>query len=197
MTNNSIGTEGAAELARNTSWINLQTLNLTNNFDRCRRSCRVSEEYILDQSTNTQFETTRSVTEGAAELARNTSWINLQTLNLDYNSIGAEGAAELARNTSWINLQTLNLTNNSIGAEGAAELARNTSWINLQTLELRYNSIVAEGAAELARNTSWINLQTLDLGSNLIGDRRSWRVSEEYILDQSANTQFVQQLDRC
>jgi hypothetical protein len=47
---------------------------------------------------------------------------------LTRNSIGAEGAAELSRNTSWNNLQILNLEYNNIGYKRAAEFFKNTTW---------------------------------------------------------------------
>ncbi len=65
----------------------------------------------------------------------------LQKNAVEKNVIDIEGAAELARNTCWINLKTLDLYNNSIDAEGAAELSRNISWINLKTFNLYKNSI--------------------------------------------------------
>ena len=101
----------------------------------------------------------------------NTTWINLQTINLERNSIGDKGATALSQNTSWTNLKTLCLGNNEIGDEGAGALSQNTSWINLQALSLGYNKIGAEGATALSKNTTWTNLQTLGLGNNRIGDK--------------------------
>ena len=91
----------------------------------------------------------------AGIIGLNTTWTNLQTLNLPRNSIGAEGATALSHNTTWTNLQTLNLEGNKIGAEGAAASSHNTTWIHLQTLNLRYNQIGVEGAASLNKNQAW------------------------------------------
>lgn len=44
---------------------------------------------------------------------------NLLTLDLTYNDLEAKGASELAKNTSWTKLTTLDLSKNTIGAEGS------------------------------------------------------------------------------
>ena len=104
----------------------------------------------------------------AGVIGLNTTWINLQTLNMGYNEIGAEGATALSKNTTWTNLQTLNLEWNSIGEEGATALSHNTFWTHPQTLNMGYNEIGAEGATALSKNTTWTNLQTLNLRDNWI-----------------------------
>ena len=79
------------------------------------------------------------------DLATNSTWIQLQTLNLSDNFIDAKQAKNLAENTTWIYLQTLNLQHNKIRTMAAKYLASNNTWTRLQTLDLLANSISAEG----------------------------------------------------
>ena len=90
----------------------------------------------------------------AGIIGLNTTWINLQTLNLGSNSIGDKGATALSHNTTWTNLRTLNLRFNSIGDEGTTALSQNISWINLKTLDMKGNWIGNEGASSL-KNQAW------------------------------------------
>jgi Leucine-rich repeat (LRR) protein len=87
--------------------------------------------------------------------------LNLTSLDLRNNSIGAEGALALK---SLVNLTNLNLARNDIGAEGVQALK---GLVNLSRLDLARNDTGAEGAQVLK---GLVNLTTLNLVDNGIGD---------------------------
>ena len=101
-------------------------------------------------------------------MAVNSSWTNLQSLNLSYNKIGNEGAAALASNISWNKLQLLHLASNEIASEGAAALAANKFWTNLKDLDLSYNEIGNEGVFALSQNKIWDSQMQLYVPSNIV-----------------------------
>ena len=86
--------------------------------------------------------------------------VNLTSLDLRFNEIGAEGAQALK---GLVNLTSLNLYFNQIGAEGAQALK---GLVNLTSLDLRFNEIGAEGAQALK---GLVNLTNLNLDYNQIG----------------------------
>ena len=136
----------------------------------------------ISRYLNLAAATTAAATAAAAaitELLK--SCTNLQTLNLDYNKIGADGATALAEGLkSCTNLQTLDLGYNNIGSDGATALAEGLkSCTNLQTLHLRSNNIGSDGATALAEGLkSCTDLQTLDLRSNNIGSDGATALAE-------------------
>ena len=136
----------------------------------------------ISRYLNLAAATTAAATAAAAaitELLK--SCTNLQTLNLEYNKIGADGATALAEGLkSCTNLQTLDLGYNNIGSDGATALAEGLkNCTNLQTLHLHSNNIGSDGATALAEGLkSCTNLQTLDLRSNNIGSDGATALAE-------------------
>ena len=141
----------------------------------------------------------RKVTDkGATIIGRNSTWVNLEKLELQFNSLGDNGTVAIAKNTTWVHLKILNLKNNSIRTEGVQALAentawteleelllssndfdwkagealgKNTSWTKLKKLDLEENSLESAGISALAKNTTWINLEELDLEANAFDDK--------------------------
>ena len=98
--------------------------------------------------------------------------MNLQTLNLNNNSIGADGAKALAEGLKHCtNLHKLNLHWNKIGDDGVKVLAEGLKHCtNLHTLDLHWNEIGDDGVKVLAEGLKHCtNLHTLDLHWNKIG----------------------------
>ena len=103
-------------------------------------------------------------------IAGNTAWKNLKVLNVEDNNIGGDGAAAIAKNPIWANLEVLNMSRNKLSLPGTRELAGNTIWTKLKTLILAKCDLYDKSASELATNTSWISLTELDLRDNFITD---------------------------
>ena len=106
---------------------------------------------------------------GATIIGRNTTWVNLEKLDLHYNKFEDFGAVEIAKNTAWTHLKKLNLSENKIGNEGAIALAANNAWTELEELSLAWNGITDEGVQGIGKNTSWKNLTSLILSRNGFG----------------------------
>ena len=136
----------------------------------------------ISRYLNLAAATTAAATAAAADITELLkSCTNLQTLNLDYNKIGADNATALAEGLkSCTNLQTLDLGYNNIGSDGATALAEGLkSCTNLQTLHLRSNNIGSNGATALAEGLkSCTDLQTLDLRTNNIGSDGATALAE-------------------
>ena len=151
---------------RKTSLIHLRDIKLSSDeikvlsdsFEHCTSLCLIKCKINRDGA--------KALAEGLKHC------MNLQTLNLGSNSIGADGAKALAEGLKHCtNLQTLNLNDNRIGTYGANALVEGLKHcMNLQTLNLRYNSIGSDCAMTLAEGLKHCaNLQTLNLRSNSIG----------------------------
>ena len=102
-------------------------------------------------------------------IAGNTTWINLQKLDLSRNGIYDEEGAEILSNESWINLEEVDLSSNALESRSAIALGNNQVWRKLTALNLHGNNLGNEGVYHIAMNKTWTNLQKLDLGANKIG----------------------------
>ena len=103
-------------------------------------------------------------------LGRNTTWVNLEKLELSGNSIRFSGAVGLAKSTSWIHLKRLNLADNDIQTSGLEAIASNTTWTELEELILSANSLDPTAGEVLGSNTTWKKLKKLDLTNNALKD---------------------------
>ncbi len=106
----------------------------------------------------------------SALLGRLEALEGLQTLDLDWNQLGAEGMKALAGSAVLEGLKTLHLGWNQIGAEGMKALAGSAALEGLKALDLVGNKLGAEGMKALAGSAVLEGLKALDLGWNRIGD---------------------------
>jgi len=95
-------------------------------------------------------------------------FIQIQSLSLKSNNIGAESAKAIAASSTLVNLTSLNL-GNKIGDEGAKAIAASSTLVNLTSLNLG-NKIGDEGAKAIAASSTLVNLTSLNLGYNNIGE---------------------------
>ena len=169
LSNNNIGDEGISALSKNKIWKSLLTLDLENT--------SISADGVAVLCSNITWSELRTLNlarnsvgdKGIANLSETKLWTQLEVLNLQSNSISAEGAVVLGSSKTWRNLDTLNLSNNPIGDRGATGLSNNRNWPKIKQLDLHDSLIRWQGAADLAKNTVWIKLLTLNLGNNWLG----------------------------
>ncbi len=96
--------------------------------------------------------------------------LQLRSLNLWHNDLGAMGAKALADCPSLAFLAHLDLGGNRIGSEGVTAIARSTSLTRLSSLEL-WHAGVGDAGAEALSAAPMERLAHLDLTYNFISDR--------------------------
>jgi uncharacterized protein (TIGR02996 family) len=94
--------------------------------------------------------------------------IPLQTLDLDYNPIGASGLAQLLRGETLASASMVHLSACQLGDDGVDLLASSPALSRLETLSLARNDITDRGAQLLAESPCLTRLTSVGLEGNQI-----------------------------
>lgn len=121
--------------------------------------------------------------EGAASIAREAHFGNLEHLSLATCRLGTQGVLALANASTLKRLRTLDLRSNKMGDEGARALASASCLSGLRALYLGVNRIEDDGARALLSSRKTAALRTFSFHGNQLGERACKAILENEVLE--------------
>jgi hypothetical protein len=170
LSNNTIGSEGATDLAQHLQKTNINIIDLYGNKIDAKGARTLAQHLQKTHIHTLHLNWNQIGAEGAVALAKYLPQTHIHTLSLSYNNIGPKGAIKLAEYLPQTMVHVIDLSYNNIGGKGAIELIKHLAQTKVHTLDLNRNRIGAEDSIELAKHLSKTQIHTINLNWNRIGD---------------------------